>query len=125
MLLDIALTNNARESMEQYMEDIDRDNHYDCDDKLGEWIDEFVNGGTPWWDFAESELTISNINTLLTISAKYMEEYESTDQPEDVYDLLKRYGYWMVAEESAPHFQQLWNDAWEEKFPENNAENEE
>lgn len=118
MLLNEALTNNARESMEQYMDDLDQDNL--DEDPYDDWTETFTNSGELWWDFNESELTIANINTLLWTSANYVREY-GTDQPEDVFDLLRRFGDWEVNRgDDALTYRQMWNTMWQEKFPDNN-----
>jgi hypothetical protein len=118
MLLNVALTNNARESMEQYMEDLD-ENNLD-EDPYEDWIESFTNSGELWWDFNESELTIDNINTLLRTSAVLYGEYGG-DAPEDVIDLLRRFGMWQVKYgDDALSYRQMWDEMWNAKF--NNQE---
>jgi hypothetical protein len=117
MLLDIALTNNARESMEQYMEDLDRDNL--DEDPFDDWAQEFTNTSNLWWDFNESELTISNINTLIGINNLYMAEYGS-DPAEDVFDLLRRFGLWQIQSGETESYRQMWTEMWDAKFSQDN-----
>ena len=133
MNLDSVLNAYAKKSMKEFIEDVGDINHmpdpcYFLRDKFRQWEDEFTD--SPWWDFPESDLTIQNINELLVINAKFTKEYSrnriySTDPPLDVDTLLRRYAKWMVRNESYRnqngdyHFQQIWEDTWEEIFPEN------
>jgi hypothetical protein len=123
MYLDSSLSTNAKQSMEEFLDEIGNNNH-NADDKFDEWVEEFTNTSSQWWDFNESDLTINNINILLQTSAKVVVEYEA-EQPEDVDTLLRRYGLWQVQYEQRDYFKQMWEETWEEKFPEENHENEE
>lgn len=120
MYLDRSLSDNAKQSIEEFLDEIGNNNH-NADDKFDEWVEEFTDTPTPWWDFPEGDLTINNINILLQTSAKFVEEF-GAGQPDNVDTLLRRYGLWEVQYEQRDHFKQMWDDAWEEKFSENNNE---
>lgn len=100
--------------MEQYLEDLD-ENNLD-ENPYDDWEDSFLHLGNLWWDFNESELTIDNINLLLWTSANYAGEY-GTDQPEDVMDLLRRFGVWEVKHGDDAHtYKEMWDTAFNARF---------
>jgi hypothetical protein len=116
MLLDVALTNNARESMEQYLDDLDQDNL--DEDPYDDWSFQFTNAGNLWWDFNESDLTISNINTLIGINNLYMADC-GDDPAEDVFDLLRRFGIWQIHTGETESYRQMWTEMFNAKFNNN------
>jgi hypothetical protein len=133
MYLDIALNDNAKQSMEQFIEGENINHMPDpCDylrDRFNQWEEDFANSPTPWWDFPEGDLTIHNLNELLVISAKFTERHShghiySTDHPLNVDTLLRRYAVWMIDTERQ-HFYQFWEDAWEKECPEEECPEEE
>lgn len=103
-----SLKENAIDSMMVYLQDLDRDNNFDQEQAFDDWIQEFVNSPSRWWDFPESDLNSNNFNNLLLINAKYMEEFEVTEMPDDITMLLRRYGLWYVDTEDRDMFYELW-----------------
>jgi hypothetical protein len=110
------ITENAIGSMDLFLENVDNS---DCDEQYEKWVDEFVNSEQPWWEFYECDLTTHHLNILLEISVQYVEETLSA-MPTDVRTLLVYYGLWQVKYGEPDHFREKWDDAWAEKFPDNN-----
>ena len=111
-----SLKENAIDSMMVYLQD--RDNNFDSEEEFDNWIQEFVNSPTHWWDFSETELNSNNFNNLLLINAKFMEEYEVTETPDDITTLLRRYGLWYVQTEDRDMFYELWLESMKPEEPE-------
>jgi len=103
------LKENAIDSMMVYLQDYeDRDNNFDSEEVFDNWAEEFANSHTHWWDFSETDLNSNNFNNLLLINAKFMEEFQVTEIPDDITTLLRRYGAWYVLTEDRDMFYELW-----------------
>jgi hypothetical protein len=83
-----------------------------------EW-EYWFNSDRAWWDFDLANLTIQNINELLSVHQQMQEDYDTQLDGSSVEKLLKLYGVWISKQHDEEYIQRFQNEILNNR-PDNN-----